>query len=65
MVSVKKTTSQCIVKAVNDGNKYEIEMIKGSRGARTNPGQVKINGQVKQAAPRVQGKSIRLKDDSN
>merc|ERR1712180_527565 len=65
MVSVKKTTSQHIVKAVIDGNKYEIEMIKGSRGARTNPGQVKVNGQVKQAAPRVQGEPIIFEDASN
>jgi len=65
MVSVKKTTSQHIVKAVIDGNKYEIEMIKGSRGARTNPGQVKVNGQVKQAAPRVQGEPIMFEDASN
>merc|ERR1719334_1786442 len=65
MVSVKKTTSQHIVKAVIDGNKYELEMIKGSRGARTNPGQVKVNGQVKQAAPRVQGEPIMFEDASN
>merc|ERR1711962_612476 len=65
MVSVKKTTSQHIVKAVIDGNKDEIEMIKGSRGARTNPGQVKVNGQVKQAAPRVQGEPIIFEDASN
>merc|ERR1711889_18761 len=65
MVSVKKTTSQHIVKAVIDGNKYELEMIKGSRGARTNPGQVKVNGQVKQASPRVQGEPIMFEDASN
>merc|ERR1712002_113550 len=65
MVSVRKTTSQHIVKAVIDGNKYELEMIKGSRGARTNPGQVKVNGQVKQAAPRVQGEPIMFEDASN
>merc|ERR1712240_928381 len=65
MVSVKKTTSQHIVKAVIDGNKYELEMIKGSRGARTNPGQVKVNGQVKQVAPRVQGEPIKFEDASN
>ena len=38
-------------------------MINGSGRARANPGQAKINSQAKQAAPRVQGKSIRFKDD--
>jgi len=65
MVTAKKTSSQHIVKAVIDGNKYELEIVKASRGSRTNPGQVKINGQVKQAAPRVQGQPIRFEDAFN
>ena len=63
MVSAKKITPQRIVKAAIDSNKYELEVINGSQRVRAIPGQAKINGQAKQAAPRVQGKSIRFKDD--
>ena len=65
MVTVKKTSSQHIVKAIIDGNMYELEMVRSTRGARTNPGQLKVNGQVKQALPKVQGQPIRFEDASN
>merc|ERR1712002_1182044 len=65
MVTVKKTSSQHIVKAIIDGNMYELEMVRGTRGARTNPGQLKVNGQVKQALPKVQDQPIRFEDASN
>ena len=65
MVTVKKTSSQHIVKAIIDGNMYELEMVRSTRGARTNPGQLKVNGQVKQALPKVQGEPIRFEDASN
>merc|ERR1712121_527010 len=65
MVTVKKTSSQHIVKAIIDGNMYELEMVRSTRGARTNPGQLKVNGQVKQALPTLQGQPIRFEDASN
>merc|ERR1712050_96911 len=65
MVTVKKTSSQHIVKAIIDGNMYELEMVRSTRGARTNPGQLKVNGQVKQALPKVQGEPIRFEDAYN
>merc|ERR1712226_1349004 len=41
------------------------EMAKGSRGSRTNPGQVKVNGQVKQAAPKMPGQAVQFEDAYN
>merc|ERR1712226_955501 len=37
----------------------------GTRGSRSNPGQVKVNGQVKQAAPKVPGQAVQFEDASN
>merc|ERR1712240_48790 len=51
MITAKKTASHHIVRA--------------SRGARTNLGQVKVNDQVRQAAPRVQGQPIKFEDAYN
>merc|ERR1712240_56664 len=65
MITAKKTASHHIVKAIIDGNKYELEIVRASRGARTNLGQVKVNDQVKQAAPRVQGQPIKFEDAYN
>merc|ERR1712240_317244 len=65
MVTFKKTSSQHIVKAIIDCNMYELEMVRSTRGARTNPGQLKVNGQVKQALPKVQDQPIRFEDASN
>merc|ERR1719309_589598 len=65
MVTVKKTSAQHIVKAVIDGNMYELEIIKATRGSRTNVGVVKVNGQVKQASPKVQGRIIKYEDAFN
>merc|ERR1712112_100970 len=65
MVTAKKTASHHIVKAVIDGNKYELEIVRASRGARTNLGQVKVNDQIVQAAPRVQGQPIKFADAYN
>merc|ERR1712112_435300 len=41
------------------------EIVRASRGARTNLGQVKVNDQVVQAAPRVQGQPIKFADAYN
>merc|ERR1712240_785407 len=65
MITAKKTASHHIVKAIIDGNKYELEIVRASRGARTNQGQVKVNDQVKQALPRVQGQPIKFDDAYN
>jgi len=65
MITAKKTASHHIVKAIIDGNKYELEIVRASRGARTNLGQVKVNDQVKQALPRVQGQPIKFEDAYN
>jgi len=65
MVSVKKTSTQHIVKAVIDGEMYELTINKGSRGSRTNPGQIKINGQVKQPSPKREGKPTTFQDPWN
>merc|ERR1712002_1337253 len=62
MVTVKKATAQHIVKVVIDGNKYELEIVKASRGHRSTSGQVKVNGQARQPESRVPGNPTRFED---
>jgi len=65
MVTVKKTTVKHIVKVIIDGNKYELEMNRGSRGSRSNLGKVLVNGLPIQADVEVQGQPLNFQDAFN
>merc|ERR1719153_391202 len=54
LVTVKKTPALHIVKVLIDGNKYELELVKASRGSRSQAGKVKINDQIKQGVRKGQ-----------
>merc|ERR1711970_1677729 len=59
MVAVQKTPAMHIVKAVIDDNKYELELVKATRGLH----KVKVNGQIKQGVQ--QGKLVIFEDKDN
>jgi len=63
LVTVKKTPALHIVKAVIDGNKYELELVKASRGSRSQDGKVKVNDQIKQGQQK--GKFVIFDDKYN
>jgi len=65
MVLVRKTSTQHIIRVAIDGEIYKLTINKGSRGSRTNPGQVEINGQVKQPSPKKEGEAITFQDTWN
>merc|ERR1712112_700967 len=62
-VTVKKTPALHIVKAVIDDKKYELELVKASRGSRPQAGKVKVNDQIKQGKQR--GKIMIFEDRDN
>merc|ERR1712002_25612 len=63
LVTVRKTPALHIVKAVIDGNKYELELVKAARGARSQAGKVKVNDQIKQGVQK--GKFVIFDDKYN
>jgi len=63
LVTVRKTPALHIVKAVIDGNKYELELVKAARGARSQAGKVKVNDQIKQGVQK--GKLVVFEDEVN
>merc|ERR1712002_280838 len=60
LVTVKKTPALHIVKAVIDDKKYELELVKASRGSRSLAAKVKVNDQIKQG---VQQGRIKVFED--
>merc|ERR1712002_18778 len=60
LVTVKKTPALHIVKAVIDDKKYELELVKASRGSRSQAAKVKVNDQIKQG---VQQGRIKVFED--
>merc|ERR1712002_1158663 len=63
LVTARKTPALHIVKAVIDGNKYELELVKAARGARSQAGKVKVNDQIKQGVQK--GKLVVFEDEVN
>jgi len=63
LVTVKKTPALHIVRAVIDDNKYELEVVKATRGSRSQAAKVKVNDQIKQGLQ--QGKFKIFEDRDN
>merc|ERR1719228_1864327 len=63
LVTAKKTPVLHIVKVVIDGNKYELELVKASRGSRSQAGKVKVNDEIKQGE--LKGKLMIFEDRDN
>jgi len=63
LVTVKKTPALHIVKAVIDDKKYELELVKASRGSRSQAGKVKVNDEIKQGE--LKGKLMIFEDRDN
>jgi len=65
LVSVRKTPSLHIVRAVIDVTEYELELMKASRGSRAASGKVKVNGLVREGDRREPGKPVSYQDKVN